>query len=347
MSEHAERQLVTRVDHLYARVDDPATLFRTLTERFGLPRSYGFTRLPIFEGGAVSLGNIVFLEVLRYAPGRKTPPPRSPGLDGLALEAGLPLRDAATELSRRDIVHAPPITFTGDIDAFNFGHALQCAGLKSGTGPVWSMVGLGGYLGDARLGRLLRFVPSRGDSRIALALGRLQGRLMSSGRLGGWTAARMTSPHPTVWLHVFEAANMRAAAAAATIELAECGGGALGLRGVREVLLGARDLAAEQERWQRLLAPKRVGADGAWELGDGPALRLVADEHDGIQALVCEVASVDRAGDLLEREGMLVEGAPGELRAAPEALQGLDLRFVESPTYPRDAEASAQPGSGG
>ncbi len=54
MNEHAQPQLVTRVDHLYARVDDPGALFRTLTERFGLPRSYDFTRLPICEGGAVS-----------------------------------------------------------------------------------------------------------------------------------------------------------------------------------------------------------------------------------------------------------------------------------------------------
>src|SRR5205823_4551382 len=142
-------------------------------------------------------------------PGRKTPRPLSAGLNGLALEAGLPLREAASELSRRGIAHSPPITITGDIGAFDFGEALQRAGLKSGIGPVWSMVGLGGFLGDARLGRLLRLVPSRGDSRIALALGRLQGRLMSSRRLGGFVTARTISPHATVWLHAFEAADMR------------------------------------------------------------------------------------------------------------------------------------------
>jgi hypothetical protein len=330
MNEYAQSRLVTRVDHLYARVDDPEELFRTLTERFGLPRSYGFTRLPIFEGGAVSLGNIVFLEVLRYAPGRKTPTPLSPGLDGLALEAGLPLTEAATELSRRGIPHAPPITVVGDIDAFAFGEALRRAGLRRDTAPVWSMVGLGGFLGDQRLARLLRFVPSRGDSRIASALGRLQGRLMRSRRLGGWTAARMTSRHPTVWLHAFEAADMRAAAAAARDELARRGGGPLGLSGVREVVLGARDLAAERTRWQRLLAPARVGADGAWELGDGPALRLVPDDYDRIQALVCEVSSLARAGEFLDREGMLADGPAGEVRTAPGALQGVDLRFVEA-----------------
>jgi hypothetical protein len=345
VGEAEDRQLVTRVDHLYARVDDPQALFRTLTERFGLPRSYGFTRLPIFEGGAVSLGNVVFLEVLRYAPGRKTPRPLSPGLDGLALEAGLPLAEAATELSRRGIAHAPPITVAGDIDAFQFGAALHRAGLKSGTGPVWSMVGLGGFLGDRRLGRVLRFLPSRGDSCIALTLGRLQGRLMSSRRLGCWTAARMTSPHPTVWLHAFEAADMRMAAAAARDELSDRGGGALGLRGVREIILGARDLGLERARWQRLLAPARSGADGAWRLGDGPAVRLVADDHDRIQALVCEVSSLERAREFLEREGILGNGPAGEVRAAAGALQGLDLRFVAGGAAPRGVEASSPRGS--
>jgi hypothetical protein len=64
------RPVVARVDHLYARVDDPRALFTTLHKRLGLPRSYGYARVPGFEGGAVALGNIVFLEALRYAPGR-------------------------------------------------------------------------------------------------------------------------------------------------------------------------------------------------------------------------------------------------------------------------------------
>ena len=340
-SDHEERLLVARVDHLYARVHDPHALFLTLTERLGLPRSYGFTRLAIFEGGAVSLGNIVFLEALRYAPGRKTPRPLSPGLDGLALEAGLPLREAATELSGRSIPHSPPITYVGEIDAFNFGEALQRASLKGGTRPVWSMVVLGGLLGDDRLGRLLRFVPSRGDSRIALAVGRLQGRVMSSKRLGGFAAARTLSPHPAVWLHSFEAADMGAAAAAATEELQGRQGGALGLERVREVVLGARDPAAEQRRWQRLLAPVQTGPDGAWQFGDGPALRLVGDKLDRIQALVCEVSSLVLAGKFLEREGMLADGPAGEVRVAPEALQGVDIRLVESGAVQPPAEARA------
>jgi hypothetical protein len=325
-----ETQLVTRVDHVYARVPNPFGLFQTLTEGLGLPRSYGYSRLPLLEGGAVSLGNMVFLEVLRYAPGWKAPEPRTPGLDGLALEAGVPLRRAATELSRRVIPHSPPVTITGDTSAFNFGEALRRAGLRGGTRPLWSMVALGGFLGDEDLGRLLRLLPSRGDSLVALALGSLQGRLMSSRRLGGFVTARTMRPHPAVWLHAFHAADMRAAAAAARDELSACGGGALGIERVREVVLSARDLPAERARWERLLAPARPDADDAWPLGEGPALRLVADEVDRIQALVCEVSSLERAHEALDRTGLVAERREGELRAAPDRLQGVDLRFAES-----------------
>jgi hypothetical protein len=130
----ARRPIVARVDHFYARVEDPRTLFLTLHERLGLPRSYGFARVPGFEGGAVSLGNIVFLEALRYAPGRKVPSPANAGLDGLALESALPVADAASELSRRGIPHSPPITYVGDPEAFDFGPVLRRAGLRSGKG---------------------------------------------------------------------------------------------------------------------------------------------------------------------------------------------------------------------
>jgi hypothetical protein len=150
----------------------------------------------------------------------------------------------------------------------------------------------------------------------------------------------MINRHPTVWLQAFEAADMHAAAAASEDELRACGGGALGVERVREVILGARDLPAERDRWQRLLDPARPGPDGAWQLGDGPALRLVADYLDRIQALVCEVSSLAHARDFLDREGVLAHAPPGELRVTPDALQGIDLRLVEGAAAPRVNAAS-------
>jgi hypothetical protein len=324
------RAVVARVDHLYARVEDPRALFITLHERLGLPRSYGFARVPGFEGGAVGLGNVVFLEALRYSPGRKVPAPASAGLNGLALESAQPIVDAATELSRRGIPHSPPITYAGDPDPFDFGPVLQRAGLRSGNGPLWSLVEVGSLLGDERHARLFRLIPSSGESRLARGLGRVQGRLMGSERFGDLVMAATITPHPTVWLQRFEAADMRRANAAAAEELAACGGGALGLERVSEVVLGAHDLPAERERWQGLLDPLRPGPDGAWRFGDGPALRLIEDATDRIQALVCEVASLERAVDFLEREGMLAASGGDGIAIAPAALQGVELRLIAS-----------------
>ena len=330
--------VVARVDHLYARVEDPRGLFVTLHERLGLPRSYGFARVPGFEGGAVALGNIVFLEALRYAPGRRVRAPASPGLDGLALESALPIAQAATELSRRGIPHSPPIAYIGDPAPFAFGPALQRAGLRGSKGPLWSMVAVGRLLGEKRQARLSRLIPTSGDSRLARALGLLLGRLMGSKRFGDRVMALTATPHPSVWVHGFEAADMGRANAAAADELRACGGGVLGIERVSEILLGARDLPAERKRWQRLLDPARPGPDGAWHLGDGPALRLVEDEVDRIQALVCEVASLERAADFLEREGMLDAAGSRGIRIAPAALQGVDIRLTES-ERPRAGEA--------
>lgn len=322
-------RLVARVDHLYARVPNPRALFEALTERLGLPRSYGYARVPLLEGGAVSIGDVVFLEALRYAPGRKVRPPAHPGLDGLALESGLPLADAATELSERGLVHSPPYTYSGDAEPFRFGEPLQRAGLRTSRGPLWSMVMIGGVLGERRLRRLRPVLPARGDSLAAKLVGRVTGRVMSSRRFGPPAVARSLGSHPTVWLHDFRAADMNVARAVAAEQLSSCSGGQLGVRRVREIVLAARDLAAERERWQRLLDPARARTDGTWELDDGPAVRLTEGKRDQVAALVCEVASVDAAAESLERLGMLATVDANQVRIAPGALQGVDIRLTQ------------------
>ena len=323
--------VVDRVDHLYARVEEPHALFLTLSERLALPRSYGFARVPGFEGGAVSLGNVVFLEALRYAPGRKVPAPESPGLDGLALASPLRIADAATELSRRGIPHAPVVPFAGDPRPFSFGRPLREAGLRDSPGPLWSTVVLGGLLGDRERARQFRVIPSSGRSRIALALGRLQGWALTSRRLGDVVMARSMTSRPTVWIQQFEAADMTKASAVAEQELADAGGGALGLNRVREVVLAARDLERERRAWQRLLDPTEPGPDGAWHLGDGPSIRLIEDETDRIARLVCEVASLERAREFLEREDLLGEVTASAVGLSLAALQEVDIRLVEAP----------------
>jgi hypothetical protein len=343
---HEPRGLVTRVDHVYARVERPQALFETLTERLGLPRSYGFTRVPILEGGAVSIGDLVFLEALRYAPRRRVTPPARPGLNGLALEVELPLAEAATELSARGLAHSPPYTFSGYPGPFAFAQPLQRAGLRSASGPLWSMVVVGGLLGEKRLARLRPLLPAHGDSLLARVGGRIAGGLMSNRRFGPFAVARSIGPHPTVWLHEFHVADMHVARRAAAEQLRACSGGKLGLQRVREIRLSATDLRAERERWQRLLDPRPRGDDGAWHFAEGPSLRLVEGDSDRIEALVCDVASLDAATDFLEREGILGAANQSEARLAPEALEGLEIRLAESaPVLSADDELGGEQAS--
>ena len=85
----------------------------------------------------------------------------------------------------------------------------------------------------------------------------------------------------------------------------------------------------EQRAWQRLLDPSKPGPDGAWHLGDGPAIRLIEDKVDRIASLVCEVASRDAARQFLEREDLLGEVTARAVGLSLAALQEVDIRLVE------------------
>jgi hypothetical protein len=319
--------LVARIDHVYAQVEEPRTVWEDLVRLFQLPRSYGFARLPLLEGGAVAIGDLVFLEVLRYAPGRRVKPEQRIGLSGLALEAKLPLAEAATALSDRGLAHLPPCTYRGDPAAFAFGEAIQRGRLREASGPLWSMVPVGGLLGERHLARFGRFLPRRGDSRSARVLGDATSRLLSGRRFGPRMIAIGISRAPLVWLHEFRAADIAVARRHASAELTSRRGGRLGLRRVREVLLSTRGEAAERKRWERLLGP---ATDGSWHFESGPSLRLIEGDRDRIEALVCEVESLQRAASSLEPMGMVESTAPDEIRIAPNSLQGLDIRLTEA-----------------
>jgi hypothetical protein len=140
--------------------------------------------------------------------------------------------------------------------------------------------------------------------------------------------ARTASAHPFCFLCEFHSFDVAAGRKVAEQELARRGGGPLGLVRTRELVVTARDAASEQERWQRLLDPVRPSQPGRWEVGDGPALRLVEGPVDGIRTTVWEVRSLDRAADWLRAQGWLGERRDGELSIAAEPLQGLDVRLT-------------------
>ena len=126
------------------------------------------------------------------------------------------------------------------------------------------------------------------------------------------------------WAYV-SAAAMRAGLRRQLDETPE---GPLGIDATAEVVIGATDLAAERDRWQALLDPVAEQEPGLWDLGDGPALRLVAHDRDAIVGLNLRVTDLERAAHYLKDHNMLDSSAAGELAVDPAALDGLNVRLV-------------------
>ena len=108
--------------------------------------------------------------------------------------------------------------------------------------------------------------------------------------------------------------------------------------------MSARDLADERRRWDQLLHPAQPNDPGRWELGDGPALKLIEGSKDAIQSVVWEVTSLGRAADWLRGKGWLGETHENAVAIAREPLQGLDVRLAqateEPPEFPPPSSAS-------
>jgi catechol 2,3-dioxygenase-like lactoylglutathione lyase family enzyme len=107
-------------------------------------------------------------------------------------------------------------------------------------------------------------------------------------------------------------------------------GGPLGVAALRELVIGVHDLDGARALWQKLLAPARAAELSVWQIGDGPAIRLVAADKTSVQELVIGVASLERARTFLREKGLLGTDSPGEATIDPSKLNGLRFRLVEA-----------------
>ena len=112
-------------------------------------------------------------------------------------------------------------------------------------------------------------------------------------------------------------------------ELRESGGGPLGVRAVKEVIVGATDLKAATRLWEKLLEPRRPSAPGLWQVGDGPAIRVVQAGENALQGLVISVISLRQAKAFLQEKGLLGSVSEKEVTVNPSKIQGLSIRLVE------------------
>lgn len=318
-----DQPIVRRLDHVNIVVPRPRALFDFLTQQLGIPIERPWARFPAFESGQAMLG--IGHEPITYAPGRQTGVAVDAGLFALAFEPA-PIELARQELARRGIPHSIPFEFTVmyriDPDAF----ALDELAGEGKRRRRWTLITLGGFLGDETSADEASRWPRRGDGRGAASLGRAVGRL-ASGRLGGPLMARLGSVRPFVFLCAFKSFDVAESRAVTAGELARRGGGPLGLLGASEIIVSARDFAEEWRRWRRLLYPTQPDELGRWELGDGPALKLVEGNEDAIQALIWNVSSLGKAADWLKGKGWLGNTHEDEVSIAPEPLQGLDVRL--------------------
>jgi catechol 2,3-dioxygenase-like lactoylglutathione lyase family enzyme len=112
-------------------------------------------------------------------------------------------------------------------------------------------------------------------------------------------------------------------------QLLESGGGPLGVVDVKEVIVGAVDLGAARPLWQKLLDPTPSATSNTWQVGGGPAVRLVRASENRIEALVIRVASLERARAFLRDRQLLGAETAEHVTIAPSQVGGLDLRLVD------------------
>lgn len=112
-------------------------------------------------------------------------------------------------------------------------------------------------------------------------------------------------------------------------QLVAGGGGPLGVVEMKEVIIGATDVAAARRLWQSLLDPIPSSAPDSWQIGDGPAVRLIPAAENRIQTLVIRVASIERATTFLRDKRLLRADPEGRPTIDPSKVGGLDFRLVD------------------
>jgi hypothetical protein len=111
--------------------------------------------------------------------------------------------------------------------------------------------------------------------------------------------------------------------------LAESDGGPLGVRGIVEVTVGAKNPGMASALWGKLLAPHASSTKGVWKVGSGPSIRVVRVAEDAVLGLVVGVASLDRAKVFLRENALLGSVSRGRVTIDPAKVQGLSIALVE------------------
>lgn len=110
---------------------------------------------------------------------------------------------------------------------------------------------------------------------------------------------------------------------------AASGGGSLGLLGVQEIQVGARDVAEAAPAWDRFLHDVPKADAAAWRLAEHLDLRLVPWGKDEIASLTLHVKSVEKTAAFLEEAGIPALETMDGVALDPAVTQGLHFQLVD------------------
>lgn len=316
--------IVSRVDHVMVRVEDPRPLFDLLTVTLGLPAVQSpSTHLGMFTSAIVGLGDTT-VELIHFGALPETPATETLArIWGLAFEPAHSLVQSKEELDRRGIPRLSPQVF----------EQPQPGG---GASEMWTNlnVGLLEHTRKARAtffaGRLFGGLQQRQMSRMVQKASRgeevrpIDERQMDAmNNLMGHGLVFLTEYAPGF----YDPARGRAEGHKA---LREAQGGALGVEAIEEVAIGATDEGVTRRQWRRFFEPVPEVEPGLWQPGDGPAVRVVSHDKNRLRTLALRVSSLAQARKFLGAQKMLAETVQSEeTRIAPATVGGLDIRLTE------------------
>jgi hypothetical protein len=104
-------------------------------------------------------------------------------------------------------------------------------------------------------------------------------------------------------------------------------GGPLGFESVKHILLSSTNIARDTHAWKQLLG--KQDPSGAWNLGSGPPIRIVAGSVTGIRTLAFKVQSLEQAKSFLKKNRLLGKASSQSLTINPSRIQGLLIRLEE------------------
>ena len=111
--------------------------------------------------------------------------------------------------------------------------------------------------------------------------------------------------------------------------LDEVEGGPLGVRYVKEVELGVKNVGESMADWSVLLDPIKPIGEDTWKIGTGPTLRLTLDKENSIKSISVRVRSLRKARRFLKMNGLLGEERDGVVTLHRGEVNILDIRFVK------------------